>query len=390
MLAVALATAGCGPTNVGSIAGYVIEFSGTREVEASYIKLLSVLPTPSSGTVGVAGATIAYEGATDSGFVTSGSGGYFEIKNLRPGTYTLSVSHYDYGGSYTITGTVHRGQTWYVGNLSVDNVRLLSIGISNYQHPSVPDLAGPVNDAEMLYEALDSGNTRIANAWLLTDAQATKQGIQEAIWAVTEGMTSGDTFVMTFAGHGTRDEVGNKEYIIPYDYSGNLTTAISDTELDGWLDSGFSQGKGVFIFDSCNSGGMASAASFLPRGMVLSTTFETMARSIAGNNRVVMTAATKYEESWESELPMSPTTYEHHGHFAYSFARGMWEAYNLPDTTTYPADSNPRDGQVSCQEAFDYANYFIDYQVDQCTWPVQTPQIFDPGNIADETYIFMY
>ena len=135
---------------------------------------------------------------------------------------------------------------------------------------------------------------------------------------------------------------------------------------------------------------MASAASFLPRGMVLSTTFETMARNISGTNRVVMTAATKYEVSYESELPMPGGFNEDHGHFAYSFARGMWESYGAPDDRAYPADSSPRDGLVTCQEAFDHAYDFLAYQVNQSTWPVQTPQIFDPGNIADETYIFMY
>lgn len=390
MVAVALTTAGCGaPATTGAISGYVVKFAGARGASGDPAGAMAVIPTPTPGVSPVAGAYVQYDGPSGFGFTMAGVDGGFYIGNLTPGPYTVNISHPDFIDSYQALGQVSAGATWNVGTRRLGSVRILAIGINDYQY--IGDLNGAVPDAEMLFNALATDNLLANEAWILKNEQATREGIRLAIQAIGSGMAAGDTFIMTYAGHGTRSLDGQTEYIIPYDYNHDYgygpTEAISDIQLDAWLDEYVTAGTGVYIFDSCNSGGMASAATFVPRGMSLSTSFEAMARNISATNRVVMTAATKAQESYEfSSLLMPDGTFETHGIFAYGVAKGMWAA------SGYPADNN-MDYSITCYEAFNHANNVVASKLAEPLPPnpgAQTPQLFDLGNIATSTYIFSY
>ncbi len=393
MVAVALTTAGCGaPVPPGAIEGFVWRFAGAVGASGDSVGVLSV--TPTQGEVPLEGAQVLCQGPSGSSSDTTDSDGYFHIGNLKPGKYTVTISHPGFVGAYATQVWVYSDQTSPVGDLRLGSVRILCIGINDYADDDVNDLTGAAPDADMLFNILSTDNDLVREAWILKDSQATKSDIQLAIENIGAAMGPRDTFVMTYAGHGLRDPIYEVEYLAPHDYNPTdyRATSIADTELSSWIEAYMPNSTGVFVFDSCHSGGMASAATFVPRGMSLSTSFETMARNISGNKRIVITAASKTQLSHEADelhpLPMPGGTWESHGLFAYSFARGMWEAYNSPDTQTYPADTNPRNGLISCREAFDYAeNYF------EIHWGAtydQTPWMFDSGNIASSTYIFSY
>ncbi|MCY7377260.1 MAG: caspase family protein [Pyrinomonadaceae bacterium] len=160
----------------------------------------------------------------------------------------------------------------------------LFVGINTYQ--SKP-LKGCVNDAKNLQGTLaarygfDTNNTT-----LLTDEQATRDGILGSIKSYQAKAQAGDVFVLTFSGHGTLfpdakseeiDEEASLELanyypldkydsaICPIDFRSTTSgkpwnNLILDDELYT-LFSGFTE-KGamvVFLSDSCHSGTLARA-----------------------------------------------------------------------------------------------------------------------------------
>ena len=69
-------------------------------------------------------------------------------------------------------------------------------------------------------------------------------------------------------------------------------------------------------------------------------------RDLAGNNRIIISAATQYESSWA----MGPDYI--YNEFSYHFTCALKGA--KPDGTSVNADAN-NDGEVSMVEAFNYA-----------------------------------
>jgi uncharacterized caspase-like protein len=80
---------------------------------------------------------------------------------------------------------------------------------------------------------------------LLIDQEASKNGIRDAINALTGVIDTDDIMLIYFAGHGTYgadltpiDEDDTRdEYICPWDSSSDYTSNIRDNELEAWLDN---------------------------------------------------------------------------------------------------------------------------------------------------------
>jgi uncharacterized caspase-like protein len=101
-----------------------------------------------------------------------------------------------------------------------------------------------------------------ANVQLLTNAQASKAGLQAAIAAMAARAGSGDTCLFYYSGHGTTD--GTHEYICPSDVSNSsaailYSTSIRDDELAGWLSA--VKGQVIVMLDTCYSGGMLGSTA---------------------------------------------------------------------------------------------------------------------------------
>jgi uncharacterized caspase-like protein len=241
------------------------------------------------------------------------------------------------------------------------------IGISDYQ--TINDLDLSDDDALAMRDALD------AISWnhitTLTDQQASKTGIRDAITALI-GVTDHDDIVLFyFAGHGTYDtdiapldeDDGMDEYICPWDSSTGYTTNIRDDELQAWLDN--LPCRKVVILDTCFSGGFireeVMTARTLP-GKPRTDLTDTFARDLDKAGYVVLTACRDDELSYESSALG-------HGVFTYFLLHGM----EPPDL---PADAD-QDTWVTAEELYYHAT------PGTTTYsPTQHPQLHDhdPAN----------
>ncbi len=140
--------------------------------------------------------------------------------------------------------------------------KALCVGINDYPYDG-SDLNGCINDAlgwaDLLVNHYDFTQSDVR---LLTDAQATKAAVIEALQTLMSGAKSGDMLVYTNSSHGTYvadtsgDEPGYDEAICPYDCADNLLLDDDLRELFANL------GRGVhltIISDSCFSGTVTRA-----------------------------------------------------------------------------------------------------------------------------------
>jgi uncharacterized caspase-like protein len=141
---------------------------------------------------------------------------------------------------------------------------MLSVGIGDYAHPGVNDLALTRADARAMAQAamqLGSGDTLVR---LLLDGQATKAGMKAGIDWLASAVGADDVALFYYSGHGARytDQDSDEpdaydEFLCPYDtgVNGGVETFIRDDEMREWLEAITAQTSNlVVILDSCHSG----------------------------------------------------------------------------------------------------------------------------------------
>lgn len=142
-----------------------------------------------------------------------------------------------------------------LGRFSGRNKRALCIGIDNY--PEERDrLSGCVNDARQWRNALVELGFHVD---VLTDSEATRQGILDAMDELIGGSRAGDVIVIHLSCHGTQLEDFNRddddsldEAVVPYDH--RIAGYLIDDDLADIVD-GIPDGVNVtFFMDLCHSG----------------------------------------------------------------------------------------------------------------------------------------
>lgn len=139
--------------------------------------------------------------------------------------------------------------------------RALCIGVNDYPGTDM-DLKGCVNDAEDWAGVLSGRGYTVSK---LLDAQATKAAMVNAIRALVQGASTGDSLAITFSGHGTYapdtsgdESDGLDEALCPYDIKqGN---ALIDDEIHGLFAERKPGVRILLISDSCHSGTVTRAA----------------------------------------------------------------------------------------------------------------------------------
>ena len=268
------------------------------------------------------------------------------------------------------------------------------VGVADYLyddgHPITPclllaDLPYPDDDASNFRSTLiNRGGFDPANILMLTDSQATKSAIENAITSWLDSREDADDqVVFYFAGHGMRDnevfpydETDNMdEYLIPHDWVCDLDSAIADDELDSWLDNLESQHI-TLLFDSCHSGGMIETrlegeqdcrCRCLPpvSGVIRRpATADGFASDVDQAGRLILTASAEDEQSWECDSLQS-------GVFSYYLRRALRAG---------SADTNGN-GWVSGEEAF--VHLVPGVMAEPCYLEWQNPQISD-GTSGEE------
>ncbi len=204
-----------------------------------------------------------------------------DIPAAEAGTYQVLVTSYRPGetGAYTLTTSAGSGAgavaptpgrppaaptpgtppAVAAAGSSSTRVWTVSVGISDYPG-SGNDLPECANDAVKIAEALrNQGLTTPDREILLTDAQATRGAITQALQRVAREAQPNDVFVFFYSGHGgqapgpSRDEEeldDIDEYIFVHDGQ------ILDDEM-GRLINAIHARTTLFALDSCFSGGFA-------------------------------------------------------------------------------------------------------------------------------------
>lgn len=245
---------------------------------------------------------------------------------------------------------------------------VIAIGVNSYSNQQY-NLKYAVADASAFGEEVQQAQLQISNyerveVATLLDEQATKANILGALrlLAGTQAAPTADApaslqklkatqpedaVFIYFAGHGTAH--GQRFYLLPHDlgYTGErnaldssglqliLDHGISDEELERAVE-GIDADKLLMVIDACNSG-QALEAEEQRRGPMNSRGLAQLAYE---KGMYILTAAQSYQAAQEiSELG--------HGLLTYALVE--------EGLKKLAADSDPRDGEVSVREWFDYA-----------------------------------
>jgi hypothetical protein len=140
--------------------------------------------------------------------------------------------------------------------------KALLVGINKYPDPR-NELRGCINDILDMEHLISETNKVYAkqNIKMLTDKQATKNGIVTQLKWLLEGAQPGDQLLFHYSGHGAQVPTLNKqleqdgldEIICPYDFSGQGENALRDKEF-AQLFAGIPKGVHfIWISDSCHA-----------------------------------------------------------------------------------------------------------------------------------------
>ena len=232
--------------------------------------------------------------------------------------------------------TVPTAATGILGDRLSNNTKKYAIVIGINDYPGTgSDLQYTVADArEMTNVTLNT--YKFDNVIELTNTNATKTAIYNAIRAVKQSAGPGDEVVFFFSGHGAKGKAddGDKNnvdqaIVVQEVVQGTLQFAfIWDGELVQWF-SDFKAKRIVFVFDSCLAGGMSV---------------------LKAPERVVCMASTINSMSLEGAAWGGG-----HGQFTYYFAEAGIES-GLAGKYDYNGDGILYQAKdVSVEEAFDYA-----------------------------------
>lgn len=294
---------------------------------------------------------------------------------------------------------------------STPKIVAVVIGIADYQHlDPAPnsgnwpdawgyDLYAPIFDAADVVAWLQNRlNVSPDNIIQLTEQDATRTDILGAldlaaqkvcdisavsVDAVQACAAAEDTvFLFYYSGHGgqTPDDGsdegdGYDEFIAAYDtnlneITGVFSPVVTDDDLEAKL-AAIPAGRIVTVIDSCYSGGMMTttaldeAPTHLRRGLNnpqapnSTTTVEAMAE-LTGENRLIITAGTGDQATWESYALQN-------GVFTHYFLQGLVDALN---------DANGN-GRISAEEAYWFSRDLVAAWADQNTDDQQDPDIDD-------------
>lgn len=223
------------------------------------------------------------------------------------------------------------------------------IGISNYQD-SDQELTLGSSDAIKFKSFLEKKAGFNPNKTILrVDSEAGYSQITQDLKSFTRKSSNNDLFIFYYSGHGDRletDKSGNNgyEYIIcPYDDTADYKNSLNGSQFQLWIKDIEAKNL-VFIFDSCNSGGM----------------IEALTSNNPFSNKYIIIASCQENESSVGDEKLDG---------------GVFTYFLLEAFSTNKSDAN-KDGWISIEEAFAYARPLT---IENCDYfgDLQHPQIFD-------------
>jgi hypothetical protein len=214
--------------------------------------------------------------------------------------------------------------------------RALLIGINRYQ--AVTKLQGSLNDIETMRQVLitrwgfSEGNIR-----LLTDEQATRDGMLAALNQFVHKTGPNDTVYIHYSGHGSQvqdlngDEQDDHldETLVPQDGRTGLVPDITDDELDA-IFAQLPTKNAFIVLDSCHSGTATRSLEIRTRSIPQDTRVEIYRNVVGTDGRtrgniqllpakyVLMTGAAPHQEALDG-----PVNGRYHGFFSYALSKSL-------------------------------------------------------------------
>lgn len=136
--------------------------------------------------------------------------------------------------------------------------RALLVGVNQYPNLKGATLEGCVGDAQSMAQALRAYGFQVT---VISDQQATRQGILNALATMKNQVKPNERFVFFFAGHGTDQTEGDKAALLPTDaLHDRADNDLKRMDLYKALTAIPAHSR-TAVLDSCYSGGMTKAFS---------------------------------------------------------------------------------------------------------------------------------
>ena len=200
-----------------------------------------------------------------------------------------------------------------LSSLLKPNLYMLAVGISDFEHEEISDLAYCDDDASAMaefFEAQEGGLFAKTEIRLLTNGDATEAKIQEGLDWLEKSATQKDFVVLFLASHGMNDEKG-KFYMIPHDCDPDHLRATAVAWEDFGEILGNLPSRVLMFLDTCHSGRLgANLFTMANRGQTraiggLKSAFDNSEaiRELTSDEVgvVIMAASTGNESSLENE-----------------------------------------------------------------------------------------
>lgn len=214
---------------------------------------------------------------------TDGTNSRLDTVLAQDGEYEVRVTSYQPGetGSYRFSVTPSLGSPRQASVEGGRRVFAVMVGVSDYAG-AANELAFTDEDARKLAETLDRDGSLNEASVVLTNAQATVEGVRSAFARVAAQAGPDDMFLFFFSGHGTQNDApvsglepdGHSEAIVLRD--GEITDAEM-ADLFGTLNTRLS----LLVLDSCFSGGFARNVVDRPGVMGLFSSEEDLTSAVA-------------------------------------------------------------------------------------------------------------
>lgn len=175
----------------------------------------------------------------------------------------------------------------------------LLVGVGEFKDPSIPKLRYSAKDANDMKEMLvQTYGFKPENVRLLTDAQATKKALNDALrdnW-LPKTARPDDLILVFVSSHGTPSykDVASRNYVVLHDTDKNnlCSTSLAMEQICKMLRSRCKAKKVLVIADTCYSGGLAmegdSQVNLNPDEFVVA------------NSMLVLSSSNVNQKSWES------------------------------------------------------------------------------------------
>ncbi len=188
--------------------------------------------------------------------------------------------------------------------MAFENAHALVVQVAAYRH--VPPLPA-VDDATAIAGVLTDpvrGGYRREHVRVLTDGDATRVGLVEALAALGRETDDDSTVFVYFSGHGGRVEHGAwaGEYLLPVDavYPDDESLAASAVSGDQFTTAlaAMPARKVVVVFDCCHAGGVGRARDVGTRPLEVGLSDGYYDRLAAGRGRVIFASSRSTEYSY--------------------------------------------------------------------------------------------